>query len=147
MRNFFLFVLLAVALLAYSKPPKKVANARNSVVSVLVYKNGELLRSGLGLFANAAGELFSSYSLFVDGDSAVTVDNRGVMRPVLKVLGANETYDCIRLSVVTDKKLKALEFSSRPAGNGDVLHMVSYGMKKSGAIEAAVVEQVDTVTG
>lgn len=147
MRNFFLFVLLAVALLAYSKPPKKVANARNSVASVLVYKNGELLRSGLGLFANAAGELFSSYSLFVDGDSAVTVDNRGVMRPVLKVLGANETYDCIRLSVVTDKKLKALEFSSRPAGNGDVLHMVSYGMKKSGAIEAAVVEKVDTVTG
>ncbi len=148
MKNFFLFIIFVLAVvMGYSKPPKKVAIVRNSVASVLVYKNGELLRSGLGVFVNAAGELYSSYSLFIDGDSAVAIDNRGVVRPVIKVLGADETYDCIRLSVVSDKKLKALEFSSRPAGNGDVLHMVSYGAKKSGAIEAAVVEDVDTISG
>ena len=147
MRNFFLFILLAAVVAAYSKPSKKVAAVRNSVASVLVYKDGELLRSGLGVFVNTSGEMFSSYSLFVGGDSAVTIDNRGVVRPVLKVLGADGTYDCMRLSVVADKKLKALEFSSRPAGNGDVLYMVSYGAKKSGVIEEAAVEEVDTVSG
>lgn len=147
MRRLFLFILLATVISAYSKPSKRVTAARNSVVSVLVYKNGELLRSGLGVFVNASGEMFSSYSLFVDGDSAVTIDNRGGVRPVVKVLGADETYDCMRLSVVADKKFKALEFSSRPAGNGDVLHLVAYGMKKSGAVVEAAVEDVDTISG
>ncbi|MBQ5663063.1 MAG: tetratricopeptide repeat protein [Bacteroidaceae bacterium] len=148
MRKLFLLILLAVVASAYCKSPKKVAAARNSVASILVYKNGELLRSGLGVWVNASGgELYSSYSLFVDGDSAVAIDNRGVVRPVTKVLGANETYDCMRLSVAVDKKLKALEFSSRPAGSGDALYMVSYGVKKSGAIEEAVVDKIDTISG
>ena len=93
MRKLFLFILLAVVVSGYSKPSKKVAAVRNSVASVLVFKNGELLRSGLGVFVGADGSFFSSYSLFVDGDSAVAIDNRGVVRPILKVLGADETYD------------------------------------------------------
>lgn len=147
MRRLFLLILLTTVLSAYSKPPKKVTVARNSVASVLVYKNGEILRNGLGVFVSATGELYSSYSLFIDGDSAVTIDNRGVVRPVTKVLGADETYDCMRLAVVGDKKLKGLEFSSRPAVSGDVLYLVSYGVKKSGAIEAATVENADTISG
>ena len=147
MRKLFLLILLTAVVSAYSKPPKKVAAARNSVASILVYKNGELLRNGLGTFVNASGELYSSYSLFVDGDSAVTIDNRGVVRPVIKVIGADETYDCMRLSIVPDKKLKGLEFSSHPADRGNVLHMVAYGKKKSGAIEAAAVEKIDTISG
>ena len=147
MRRLFLLILLATVLSAYSKPPKKVTVARNSVASVLVYKNGELLRNGLGVFVNATGELYSSYSLFIDGDSAVTIDNQGTVRPVTKVLGADETYDCMRLAVVGDKKLKGMEFSSRTAIGGDVLYRVSYGIKKSGSIEAATVEDVDTISG
>lgn len=147
MKKLFLLILFAAVTATYSKPPKKVAAVRSSVASVLVYKNGELLRNGLGVFINATGELYSSYSLFIDGDSAVTIDNRGVTRPVTKVLGADETYDCMRLSIVPDKKLKGVEFSSRPAANGDVLHVVSYGVKKSGAIEETWVENVDTISG
>ena len=147
MRKLFLFILLAVVVSGYSKPSKKVAAVRNSVASVLVFKNGELLRSGLGVFVGADGSFFSSYSLFVDGDSAVAIDNRGVARPIQKVLGADETYDCVRLSVLPDKKLKVVEFSSLPAVKGDALHMVSYGVKKSGAIAEAAVEKVDTVSG
>ena len=147
MRRLFLLILLTVVVSAYSKPPKKVANARSSVASILVYKNGELLRNGLGAFINTTGEVYSSYSLFIDCDSAVTIDNQGVVRPIIKVLGADETYDCIRLSVVPDKKLKGLTFSLPTASNGNVLHMVSYGKKKSGAIEEATVEKIDTISG
>ena len=147
MRRLFLLILLTVVVSAYSKPPKKVANARCSVASILVYKNGELLRNGLGAFINTTGEVYSSYSLFIDCDSAVTIDNQGVVRPIIKVLGADETYDCIRLSIVPDKKLKGLKFSLPTASNGNVLHMVSYGKKKSGAIEEATVEKIDTISG
>ena len=147
MRKLLLLALLAVVAVGYAKPTKKVTAARGAVASVLVYKNGELLRNGLGVFVNGGSELFSSYSLFVDGDSAVTIDNRGVVRPVVKVLGANDMYDCMRLSVVPDKKLQTLQFASRAAGSGDVLHMVSYGIKKSGAIAEAGVTNVDTISG
>lgn len=51
-----------------AKEPKGVVNARKSVASVLVYKDGVLLRSGIGAFVGSAGELLSSYSLFVDAD-------------------------------------------------------------------------------
>ena len=147
MKKLFLLILLATVISAYSKPTKKVTAARNSVASILVYKNGELLRNGLGVFVNTAGELYSSYSLFIDGDSAVAIDNRGAVRPITKILGANETYDCLRLAIVADKKIKGLEFSSRPAGSGEALHIVSYGIKNKGAINTATVENVDTISG
>ena len=147
MRHFLIVALLVSSLFAYSKPPKKVATMRDAVVSVLVYKNGELLRSGVGVFVGGAGELISSHSLFLDCDSAVTVDPRGVVRPVQRVLGADELYDCIRLSVLPDKKLKPMELSAAQVANGEKVYMVAYGAKKSGAIEEAVVEKRDTIAG
>ena len=148
MKKYLLFILLAVSLSAYPKPPKAVNNVRNSVVSIIAYKNGELLRNGLGVFINnTEGEVISSHSLFIDADSAVTIDSRGIIRPINKVLGADELYDCIRLSVNTDKKLKTVEYSSQPARNGDLLYMVSYGMKKSGTIEEVTIKETDTISG
>lgn len=147
MRFFLFLALLAVSLSASPKTPKKAAAARNSVVSVLVYKNGELLRSGLGVFVGNDGEMFSSHSLFLDADSAVTVDARGAVRPVTKVLGADDLYDCVRLSVKPDKKLSGLELSSRAASHQDVLWLVTYGPKKSGAVVGALIEKKDTISG
>lgn len=148
MRKIFLLTILAVlAAQAYAKIPKQVNKVRNSVASILVYKNGELLRSGTGVLVNAGGEMLSSHSLFVDADSAVAIDTRGVARPVTKILGADETYDCIRLSILPDKKLKPIVYSSRPATDGNILYLVAYGIKKSGTIEEAKVEKTDTISG
>lgn len=148
MKKIFLFIILAALFVqAFAKIPKKAGNVRNSMASILVYKNGELLRSGIGVLVNVDGEMLSSYSLFVDADSAVAIDTRGVARPVIKILGADETYDCIRLSILPDKKLKPVEYSSRPATNGNILYMVGYGVKKSGAVEEAKVEKTDTISG
>lgn len=145
MKKIFLLLFFAFSIVGYSKPTKSVNAAKNTVASVLVYKNGELLRSGLGVFVGMNGEMLSSYSLFVDADSAVTIDNKGIVRPVVRILGADDLYDCVRASVISDKKLRFLEISSHSSQVGDILYMVNYGKKKSGVIEEAVVSDVDTV--
>ena len=53
--NFILFLCLSIGSTYAAKEPKRVAEARKSVVSLLVYKNGTLLRSGLGVFCGNNG--------------------------------------------------------------------------------------------
>ena len=142
-----LFILLLLPLFLGAKAPKKVAAGRGSVVSILTFKGGELLRSGTGVLTGADGELLSTYTLFVDCDSAVTIDPRGKVREVVKISGADENYDCIRAYVVPDKKLVPFAIAARPAFVDSRLYMVAYGAKKSGIIEEAAVEKADTIAG
>ena len=142
-----LFILLLLPLFLGAKAPKKVAAGRGSVVSILTFKSGELLRSGTGVLTSADGELLSTYSLFVDCDSAVAIDPRSTVREVVKISGADENYDCIRAYVVPDKKLQSLAIAARPAFVDSRLYMVAYGSKKSGIIEEAAVEKADTIAG
>lgn len=147
MKSRLLLILLLLPLCLAAKAPKKVAAGRNSVVSILTFKNGELLRSGTGVFTDSNGELFSTYSLFVDCDSAVAIDNRGTVRPIVKIFGADENYDCIRAGVLPDKKLKPFAVATAPVSAGSKLYMVAYGTKKSGKIEEALIEKSDTIAG
>lgn len=142
----FLLALCAGSMYA-QKLPKGVAKARKAVASILVYKDGMLLRSGTGVFAGGTGEMFSSYSLFLDADSAVTIDTDGNVRPVLRVLGADDMFDCIKLRVAHDKKVVSLPMSTVKAQEGNTLYLVSYGMKKSGVIDMLPVTKVDIVSG
>lgn len=130
-----------------AKEPKGVANARKSVVSILIYSDGELLRSGTGVFAGENGELFSSYSLFEGADSAVTIDAAGTVREVKRIIAADEIYDCLKARVSWDKKISPLPLATTAANEGDVLYLVSYGSKKSGTIEQLPIAKVDIVSG
>lgn len=143
---FFLLLLLTIAAKA-EKLPKAVQNSRNAVVSILTYKKDSLLRSGVGVFTGSKGEILSSYSLFVDADSAVAIDTKGVVRRVNRLLGANELYDCIKVGVTWDKKIEALPLSSASYDEGAELYLVSYGAKKSGTIDRLAVKSVDKVSG
>ncbi len=128
-----------------AKEPKGVVSARKSVASVLVYKDGVLLRSGIGVFVGSAGELLSSYSLFVDADSAVVIDVDGKVRPVKRVLGANELYDCIKFNVEWDKKIKPLQLTTEEIAKGTLLYMVSYGRKSSGTIDRLNISSIEKI--
>lgn len=130
-----------------AKEPKGVANARKSVVSILIYNNGELLRSGTGVFAGENGELFSSYSLFEGADSAVTIDAAGTVREVKRIIAADEIYDCLKARVSRDKKIIPLPLAASAANVGDMLYLVSYGSKKSGTIEQLPLSKVDIISG
>lgn len=145
--NFLLFILFATSALFAAKEPKEVAAARKSVVSILVYKDGTLLRSGIGVFAGEKGDILSSYSLFLDADSAVCIDPAGKIRPIERVVGADDIYDCIRVRAAWDKKIQPLAIADGAAATGASLYMVSYGKKKSGVIEPLTVAEVSTVSG
>ncbi len=147
MKRNLLLILLLLPLCLAAKAPKKVAAGRNSVASILTFKKGELLRSGTGVFVGNDGELLSTYSLFVDCDSAVAIDNRGTVRQIVKISGADENYDCIRAYALPDKKLKPFTLATAPVNAGSKLYMVAYGTKKSGKIEEALIEKADTIAG
>lgn len=145
--NFILFLCLSIGSTYAAKEPKRVAEARKSVVSLLVYKNGTLLRSGLGVFCGNNGELLSSYSLFIGSDSAVSIDTDGKVRPITRVVGANDLYDCIKVRVEWDKKIKTLQPAAADAISGSSLYLVSYGKKRSGLVEKLDVATIDKVSG
>lgn len=144
--NTLIFLLFFVGCVYAAKEPKAVANTRKSVVSVLTYKDGTLLRSGVGVFAGDKGELFSSYSLFLNADSAVTVDASGVVRQVKRIVSADDIYDCIKARVEWDKKITSLGLSVNAVQKGETLYLVSYGTKKNGTIEELTVSDVNTAS-
>lgn len=145
--NLLLLVVSATSTLFAAKEPKEVAAARQSVVSVLVYKDGTLLRSGLGVFVGDKGDILSSYSLFLDADSAVCIDPAGKIRAIERIIGADDIYDCIKVRAVWDKKIKSLTIADGAAAKGASLYMVSYGKKKSGIVESLTIADVSTAAG
>lgn len=130
-----------------AKEPKGVTNARKSVVSILIYKDGTLLRSGVGVSVGNKGEILSSYTLFADADSAVAIDNSGKARPIQHIIGADDIYDCIKVCTAWDKKISSLSLSAQGATTGSTLYLVGYGIKKSAPVENLTVTNVDTISG
>ena len=127
------------------KLPKGVEKARQSVASVVTYKNGVMLHNGTAVFVGEKGEFLSARSLFVGADSAVVIDNKGVARSVKYIVGVNEMFDCVRARVVADKKLKALSVSAAPVVKGETLFQLGYGVGKGGFVEPADVNRVDSI--
>lgn len=140
---FFIAFLLCMDMAA-QKTPKAVEKVRESMASVMTFRNGTLLGSGTAFFTGEKGEVLSSYSLFAGADSAVVVDTKGKVRNVERIMGVNEMFNCIKLRVAYDKKIKPLALSSSPVAVGESLYMLSYGTKKSGAIDAVVVQKTDS---
>ena len=127
------------------KLPKAVEKARASVASVITYRQGVMLHNGVAVFAGENGDLLSTHSLFVGADSAVVIDSKGVARTVEYIVGVNEIFDCIRIRVNADKKIKPLVASSLPVTDDETLFMLGYGVGKGGFVEQAAVERVDSV--
>jgi len=127
---FSLFVLSVSAAVKISKPLKK---AHDATCSVMTYdSDGKLLATGQGFFVGERGELLTAYELFTGATSAVTTDAAGTTRQVLRVKGASELYNVIRLSVETDKKQKVLTADSLTLSVGERLYLlpVSTATKK-----------------
>ena len=106
--------------------PAKVGKAHLATVSVLTYKEGVLKSSGTGVYMGSNGNMLSSYSLFVGCDSAVAVDAKGVVRRVLRVVGVNELYDCIKVRTASDKKITYLQPSDATVAPADNLYILPY---------------------
>ena len=141
-----LFVVCMSAMSLFAgKLPKGVGKARSAVASVVTYRQGVMLHSGTAVFAASNSDLIASYTLFVGADSAVVIDSKGVVRPVKNIVGVNEMFDCVRVRVAADKKVKPLAISSTPVVEGETLYQLGYGIADGGFVEEARVERVDSV--
>ncbi len=104
-RNIINILLLLVTFAASAQSPKSLKQVKKAVYTLQTYDaEGNVLSTGNGFFAND-GDFITSYTLLPNCAKAVIVDSKGKTHDVVKVLGANETYDIVRLQTVPIKKL------------------------------------------
>lgn len=134
---FFAILITATSVTAQAanKIAKPLKEAHKATCAIMTYDaHGSLVRSGQGIFIGEKGEVLTSYELFRNAVTAVTVDAAGVSRPIHKITGANELYNIIRLSITPDKKWHALSVDSVTTSEGDQLYLLpmSTAQKESG---------------
>ena len=100
-----LLLLVLVSFAASAQSPKTLKQVKKAVYTLQTYDaKGNVLSTGNGFFAND-GDFITSYALLPNCAKAVVVDHKGETHEVVKVLGANETYDIVRLQTAPIKKL------------------------------------------
>lgn len=100
-----LLLLVLVSFAASAQSPKTLKQVKKAVYTLQTYDaEGNVLSTGNGFFAND-GDFITSYALLPNCAKAVVVDHKGKTHEVVKVLGANETYDIVRLQTAPIKKL------------------------------------------
>lgn len=140
-----LLLLVSFSAQAQIKIPKEVAKARNSVVSIITYKNGILNGNGTGVITGENGEILTSSTIFQNADSAIAIGTDGKIMPIMRIAGVNTTLDCLKARLKQVKKLSALTPSLSNVTVGEELYLVSYGIKNKGIIEPVKVTAVDSV--
>ena len=143
--RFTLFFVLFFSFIAAFGQPKAVKNAYASVASVLAYKDGTLKADGSAVFVGGNGDILASRKIFEGADSAVVIDNAGKVRPVKHIVGTDNMFDCVKVRVASDKKIKSVALSSAKVNVGEELYMLTYGVKKNVGVEAFKVLAVDSV--
>lgn len=123
-----LIVFIMFPALMQAKNPKWLKNAKKAVVEVIAYNDeGKEISRSNGFFINDDGTGLTGLDVLQDANSAVTVDAAGIKRPIVILLGADNTYDVVRFRVEPDKKLKALTLSPQvKAAETDKVYLLPY---------------------
>ena len=103
------------------------------------------MADGTAVFVGGNGDVVASSKIFSGADSAVVIDNAGKARPVKNIVGIDNMFDCVKVRVASDKKIKYIAPSSSKVNVGDELYMLTYGVKKNVGVEAFKVLAVDSV--
>lgn len=130
-RNIINILLLLVTFAASAQSPKSLKQVKKAVYTLQTYDaEGNVLSTGNGFFANEAGDFITSYALLPSCAKAVVVDNKGKTHDVVKVLGANETYDIVRLQTVPIKKLVSTPIDTTSTMEHTSLFLPAIGKEK-----------------
>lgn len=142
-----LFLFLAfVSLSTGFSASKEVGN--KAVLNLITYApDGTLLRSGYGFYISEEGQAVASFNLFKGAARAVAVDGKGKEYPVLRILGANSTYDLVKFTVAPAKKIEYLPLSTSGAEIGESLVLPYYSTNKKDKPLSAAVQQASDYNG
>ena len=114
----YIFLSLALTLPCFAQAPKTAKVVKKSVYTVNTYDaEDNLLHTGNGFFIAPDGHFITSYALFPGATRAEVIDSKGKSHPIEKVLGANETYDIIKLQTARIKKLVAAPIDTTMQGD------------------------------
>ena len=128
------------------KVSKTLKKARAATCTVTTYDgSGAIIGTGHGFFVGEKKELLAPYDLFLKATTAVTTDATGATRQVLRVKGANELYNVIRLSVETDKKQKSFPADSLSLSAGQTLYLTPSSIVKKGIGTWLTVSHVESI--
>ena len=130
-RNIINILLVLVTFAASAQSPKTLKQVKKAVYTLQTYDTeGNVLSTGNGFFANEAGDFITSYALLPNCAKAVIVDSKGKTHDVVKVLGANETYDIVRLQTAPIKKLASTPIDTTSTLEHTSLFLPAIGKEK-----------------
>ena len=130
-RNIINILLVLVCFAASAQSPKSLKQVKKAVYTLQTYDaEGNVLSTGNGFFANEAGDFITSYALLPNCAKAVVVDSKGKTHDVVKVLGANETYDIVRLQTAPIKKLVSTPIDTTSTMEHTSLFLPAIGKEK-----------------
>ena len=125
-----LLLLVLVSFAASAQSPKTLKQVKKAVYTLQTYDaEGNVLSTGNGFFAND-GDFITSYALLPNCAKAVVVDHKGKTHEVVKVLGANETYDIVRLQTAPIKKLVSTPIDTTSTMEHTSLFLPAIGKEK-----------------
>lgn len=129
-RNIINILLVLVSFAASAQSPKTLKQVKKAVYTLQTYgAAGNVLSTGNGFFVND-GDFITSYALLPNCAKAVVVDHKGKTYEVVKVLGANETYDIVRLQTAPIKKLVSTPIDTTSTMEHTSLFLPAIGKEK-----------------
>ncbi len=127
--------------------PKWANKARKAVFSVVTYdKNNQILNTGNGFYIDENGTGVSDYTLFKGAERAVVVTAEGKELPVEYILGANDMYDVVKFKTASDKKIEALQPTSRPGAVNETVYVLPYSTQKAATGTHGTIAKIDTIS-
>lgn len=126
--------------------PKWASKAQKSLVSVLSYDaKNELLHRGTGICVDEAGTVVCPYGLLKDAYSAQVVDMNGRQQKVTHVLGANDTYDVVKLQVESLRTPAARLAGSTTAVSGSRVYALQFSKHDITTCYSSTVEKKEII--
>jgi len=126
--------------------PKWVGKVQKSLVSVLSYDaKNELLHRGTGVCVDEAGTVVCPYFLLKDAYSAQVVDMDGRQEKVTHVLGANDTYDVVKLEVASLRTPSLRMAGSTTAVAGSRVYALQFSKHEITTCYSSTVEKKEIV--
>ncbi len=110
--------------------PNWTKKASKSVFTIKTFtSDGTLLDSSYGFFVGVNGEAVSNFTPFVGAASAVAIDSEGNEMKIKSIIGANNTYDVIKIRVET-KRSVPLQIAASTASEGSSSWLLQYSAKQ-----------------
>jgi len=153
MRKLICLLLACLCLQAYAQEregaaPKWANKAQKSIVSVVTYdQNQNMLASGSGVVIDNQGTVLGGLQPLPRGIQRRGGGHGRTESDVDRILGANDTYDIVKMTTKAGKTSPLTLASSTAAQVGSTVYALAYSKNKVATCPSAAIEKKDLVEG